>query len=321
LQFLRLRNSRTVARGALAKEADFMPAGTLDVDDTILEVLACPHCRAPLEVWDERLLCTSCPFVGTSRAGVMALAAPGASFFDKRHQSMRHIPGNGEWRLCYEKQLAYIRKYLTAGTRALDVGCGPAILYDRDPACFLMGLDASGPSLTVNQGVDLRVHGTAAMLPVADQAIDVIICLYSIHHMIGRSIRQNAALVRRVFHEFNRVLRPGGHLFVCEVNPSWPVALAQRVLWNPVRRLLGERLDQHFWTRTALEDLGREYLPGAQFKVVTTQLDRLALISPVFTMPWLKCPRFLFPFQANLFHWRTGTRRQEAGGRGQEAGV
>jgi ubiquinone/menaquinone biosynthesis C-methylase UbiE/uncharacterized protein YbaR (Trm112 family) len=290
-----------------------MTGGTIGVDDAVLDVLACPHCRAPLSLWDDKVSCTSCAFTGTSTDGVMALAPPaGGSFFDERYEVMRHVPGNGEWRLCYEQQLAYISQFLTAGTRVLDVGCGPEILYDRAAGCFLIGLDASGPSVAVNSGVDLRVHGTAAALPLGDQSIDAIICLYSIHHMIGGSIQENVALVRRVFREFNRVLRPGGSLFVCEVNPTAPAAVAQRLLWNTTRRLLGERLDQHFWTRAALTDLGREQLPGAQLKVLTTKMHRLALVSPVFTMPWLKFPRFLFPFQANLFHWRL-PRTRDAG--------
>jgi len=284
-----------------------MMIGTLPLDEATLAVLACPRCRERLEIQDDKLPCTSCSFVGTISDEVMGLGAPaGGSFFDGRYQVMRegHTRGNGEWRLCYDKQLTYIRPYLTAGTRVLDVGCGPDILYERDPDCFLIGLDASGPSVAANRTVDLRIHGTATALPLANQALDAVICLYSIHHMVGSSIAENVALVRAAYREFSRVLRPGGHLFVCEVNPWWPVSAAEQGLWNLTRRLLRERLDQYFWTQAALKGLGQAFLPGAQLRIVTAEMDRLALLSPVFAMQWLQLPRCLFPFQANLFHWR-----------------
>jgi SAM-dependent methyltransferase len=284
-----------------------MTVATLPAEEILLDVLACPCCKAPLAIRDDKLPCTACSFVGAISGGVMGLGAPAAgSFFDGRYQVMSagHVRGNGEWRLCYGQQLDYIRPYLTAGTRVLDVGCGPDILYERDADCFLIGLDASGPSVAANQLVDLRVHGTATALPLAKQTLDVVMCLYSIHHMVGGSIGENRALVRSAFQEFARVLRPGGHLFVCEVNPWWPVSAAEQVLWNPTRRLLGERLDQYFWPQAVLESLGQELLPGAQLRIVTAEMNRLGLLSPVFTMQWLQIPRFLFPFQANLFHWR-----------------
>ena len=94
----------------------------------------------------------------------------------------------------------------------LDVGCGPALPYRRDPRWFVIGLERSFESLRRNADVDLRVHGTATALPLADRSIDAIVCFYSIHHMVGATVTQNRALVNAAFQEFGRVLKLHGEL-------------------------------------------------------------------------------------------------------------
>lgn len=67
--------------------------------------------------------------------------------------------------------------------------------------------------------MDLRIHGSATALPLADRSIDAIVCFYSIHHMVGATVAQNRALVNAAFQEFGRVLKLHGELFVFELAP------------------------------------------------------------------------------------------------------
>src|SRR5205085_4400628 len=99
--------------------------------------------------------------------------------------------------------------------------------------------------------------------------------------------------------------KPGGHVLIFEVNPWLPFWWFEQAAWNGVRQLLGRKLDMYFYSASALRDVGRRSLSAA------TTLQRTAFRSspyewfpPVFSIQWLKAPRFLYPFEASVFHWR-----------------
>src|SRR6266498_3078017 len=126
------------------------------IADLVREVLACPVCHGGLVLQSDQITCRACTFQGSISEDVVLLAErTAASFFDDRFGVMQqgHAMGNGEWQLCYEQQLKYLEPYLGPGKRVLDVGCGPAIPYKRDPDCFLIGLEASYPSVRANRAV------------------------------------------------------------------------------------------------------------------------------------------------------------------------
>jgi ubiquinone/menaquinone biosynthesis C-methylase UbiE len=212
--------------------------------------------------------------------------------------------GEGVRCLCYWHQEEFLAQKLPPGAVVLDVGCGPALPYKRRSDYFLIGLDPSYQSIRANQDVDLRIYGSATSLPLPNESVDAVLCFYSIHHMVGQSLRANREIVTGAFGEFGRVLKSGGELFLFEVNPWFPFWLAETLVWNRARRAMGSKLDMYFWSGSSLAELGRKTLGNAHFQRVPFQAPMLSTFPPVFSMPWLQWPRFLYPFDANLFHWR-----------------
>jgi ubiquinone/menaquinone biosynthesis C-methylase UbiE len=106
-----------------------------------------------------------------------------------------------------------------SATRALDVGCGNGrhaeLLAER--AASVVGVDLSRELLReaatrarergFDEAVDL-VHGDAAALPVADDAVGLATYVATLHHLSPRAARVGS------LDELARVLAPGGAALV-----------------------------------------------------------------------------------------------------------
>jgi SAM-dependent methyltransferase len=269
----------------------------------IRALLACARCHGPL---DEDLACANCGVRLETEDGVLLSGTIARqSFFDDKFTTMAqgHSEGGGEWELCYRKQVSFIEGFLRSGWAVVDVGCGPALTYRRRQDCLHIGIEPSLPSIKVNYALDLRLHGSADAMPLASHSIDAIICLYSVHHMIGRTVQENVDFVKRVFTEFGRVVKPDGHVLIFEMIPWMPMWIGERMLWNTAKRLLGSRLDMYFWADRALSQIAQTHL-GASRKTCFRSSPFL-VFPPVFSVPWLKLPRFLYPLSPKLHHWQT----------------
>ncbi|RAW45172.1 SAM-dependent methyltransferase [Halorubrum sp. 48-1-W] len=99
--------------------------------------------------------------------------------------------------------------------RALDVGCGNGRHTEplSERARIAVGVDLSRGLLREavrrarERGFDDRtafVHGDAAALPIADDAVDLAVYVATLHHLSPRTCRI------RSLNELARVLRPGG---------------------------------------------------------------------------------------------------------------
>ena len=186
----------------------------------------------------------------------------------------------------------------------LDVGCGPTLPYVKPTDTFVIGLEASYESIAVNDKVDMRLYGTAAELPFPDRSLDAVLAFYAVHHMTGQTVDENRRTAVRAFREFGRVIRPGGELLVFEVSP-WPaVWLAEKLLWNTARRILGRNLDMFFYSAGAYGALGRAAFPDARFSMQSFGNAPLMLMPPIFSLPWLQIPSALYPMQPSLYRWR-----------------
>ncbi len=236
---------------------------------------------------------------------VVAGPCPVSSYFDDKFEVMQdgHNNHKGEFLLCYEKQLQYIEPFLQGPKVIVDVGCGPGIRYHRGTQCRVIGLEPSFHSIRVNNDVDVRLCGSAKEMPFANHSVDAIICLYSIHHMVGWSRMETHDNVRKAFQEFARVLKPEGDLFVAEMNPTSLSWLAQRVFWNSARRILQGKLDQLFWSGSELKLLAEQVLPKTNLTQIVPEVSPWMMIPPIFSLPWLKVPRIFFPLRSSLFHW------------------
>lgn len=267
--------------------------------------LACPKCHADFSPEGGALRCTACDFVGRMDNGVVVIGNPAIpSYFDRIYpimQASNHAPGT--WELFYSRQAAAVENCLQPGQLVIDVGCGPEIVYRKNGA-FVVGVDASFASIRENRAADIRVFGSAAEMPLKEQSADVVVCFYSVHHMTGRTAAENHGIVNRVFREFARVLKARGTLMIFDVSPRWPFDVLEYAGWNLARRFLGSSLDMYFWKERDLRALGAAYLPRASFELRRFGGSVLTTFPPIFSKPAFRLPRFLYPFDINLYRWQ-----------------
>ncbi len=276
------------------------------LDERAFALLACPKCRAPLLPAPAVASCSACAASLKVRDRVLVARDPAShSYFDEVYEVMRL--GNharGTWDIFYKEQAAAVERSLHEGEVLVDVGCGPELPYRKNGA-YVIGVDASFHSIRANEAVDLRVFASAGELPLADRAADAIVCFYSIHHMTGGTVADNRDMVGRVFREFARVLTPGGRLMIFDMSPWMPFAALEELAWNPAKRRLGDSLDMFFWKDRSLERLCREALPGASFSKIRYGRGPFQTFPPIFSKPGLRFPRFLYPFDINLYVWQS----------------
>jgi ubiquinone/menaquinone biosynthesis C-methylase UbiE/uncharacterized membrane protein YbhN (UPF0104 family) len=105
-----------------------------------------------------------------------------------------------------------------AGRRGLDVGCGQGwyVARMRQLGCDVHGIDTSAGQIALaRRHVDdpaLVGEGSVLDIPAADESFDFAYCINVLHHLPSEVEQQ------RAFAELVRVLRPGGLLFVHEIN-------------------------------------------------------------------------------------------------------
>ncbi len=116
------------------------------------------------------------------------------------------------------KAKALVARSMAAGGQALDVGCGAGHLsFALAPhVARIVALDPSGPMLdTVRQAAAAKgfhhietAQSTAENLPFPDASFDLVCSRYSAHHWTQ---------LAPALHEMRRVLKPGGHLLMIDV--------------------------------------------------------------------------------------------------------
>lgn len=267
-------------------------------------LLACSKCRANLRFQGNQATCESCDAVVHLKDGVVvARELAVKSYFDDVFEVMQagnHAPGT--WDIFYAEQAAALNKMIGPGQVVIDIGCGPELPYAKNGA-FVVGVDASFDSIRANKVVDLRIFASAAAMPLRNHVADVIVCFYSVHHMTGKTVEENRTIVKQVFQEFSRVLKPSGRLLVFDMSPWFPFATVEELVWNQARQRIGAGLDMFFWKDWQLQRMGLEALPGAKFSIRRFGQAPLRTFPPVFSKPDLRLPRFLYPFDINLYVW------------------
>lgn len=267
--------------------------------------LACPACHSRITIEAPRYVCTACAQAGEIRENVF-LAKPVANthYFDDMHRLMQTGNQSPEIReMCYEQQSRILTEMIRPGDVIVDIGCGPVIHFDRPKDCVLIGVDPSFDSIRVNTKLDIRVFGSAASVPLRDDSVDRVSLFYSVHHMIGNTVEENAANVTAALRECGRVIRPGGTLVVFDMSPWWPFWHAQRLGWNRARQSLSGKLDMFFWRDSALRRLGEGAFGKKTFESEDFKISPFLVFPPVFSRPELRVPRFLYPFDIKMYKW------------------
>jgi len=283
-----------------------------DTASMVEKWLSCPMGHGKLTVTESRIASEEPAFKGEIVDDVAVMTgAIQKSFFDDKFETMQKgHERKGEWDFCYAQQTDLLESYLRPGQLILDVGCGPSLPYSRPEGAVVLGLEPSFNSIRANRDVDLRVNGSATAIPLRDSSVDVIVCFYSIHHMVGRTREETRTNVGRAFKEFGRVLKPEGALFVFEMTPIAPFQAVQSLLWNLVRSAAPGMLDMYFWSASALLSVARENLPaGSASEKLIFGTSLFSAIPPVFNLPWFKIPRGLYPLDARLYKWRMAPSR------------
>ncbi len=104
------------------------------------------------------------------------------------------------------------------GARGLDVGCGQGtyVARMRELGFDVSGIDASeGQVRLASRHVGqsgVVVEGSALRIPAPDGSYDFVYAINVLHHLASVEEQQ------RAFREIARILRPGGALFVHEIN-------------------------------------------------------------------------------------------------------
>ncbi len=269
------------------------------------KLLACPVCKRDLEVHQGLILCGVCGLVGSVRDGVVVLAEIAQrSFFDKTFKKMEKGKIRREdWEFYYRRQVDLIEKHLLPGMVVLDVGCGPSSPYKNRCDAFVIGLEASYESVKFNQNVALRVFGSATEVPLPDHSVDVIICLYSIHHVTGKDPSENRTGAQKCFREFGRILKPGGALFVFEDISAASFWYFQNFSWKPAKKILSGKLDMFFYSEKMLKTMGQAAGLGAPVETVYFPAGPFQIVTPVFSLPWLRIFRWMYPLKPALLKW------------------
>ena len=268
------------------------------------EHLVCPVTRRPVVIENGQISAPGSAFSGSVRDGVaVMLETVPSSFFDDKFSVMvdGHDERAGEWLFAYDKQINLIHKQLSKPGLVVDIGCGPTLPYQKPPEALLIGIEYSFPSIAANKDVDLKVCASATNLPLADQSVDTIICLYSIHHMNGSSVEESVSMIRRVVQEFARVVKPGGKVMIFEMAPISPFGAVELLSWNLAKKILGPKLDMFFWPQAKFRALVRESAPECKFACTTFSSPLPTTFPPIFSLPWLRIPRFLYPLSPVLY--------------------
>jgi SAM-dependent methyltransferase len=128
----------------------------------------------------------------------------------------------------YRQIAADVARAVPAGSRALEVGCGPGHLsvqmarahglevtgLDLDPAMIERARVNAARDAQRGQGQASFVVGSAAALPFEDQTFDIVVSTLSVHHWDDPS----AGLA-----EIARVLKPDGRALIWDLRPGAPL--------------------------------------------------------------------------------------------------
>lgn len=224
------------------------------ISDRLLAIVRCPACRGALRRDAAALRCLACGAEYPQANGSFLDLRPREQFQEQTkyldeslHADARHERVSPPL-LGSKIRNDMLRRFLrpTAADRVVDLGCGSgrALLWNRDWGAATVGVDiAPFFSEDARRDVDLLL-GDLRRLPFPDGAFTRAYSLDVLEHLSPDALRGMLA-------EANRVLEPGGTLFVyTHVRKNARIAVGLRWINRAARAL----------DRMGLSDLRQEHL-------------------------------------------------------------
>jgi SAM-dependent methyltransferase len=214
-----------------------------------LEILRCQETLEPLEQEGDALVSRGAGLVYPVRDGIVFMGYP-----EREHEfvqtvieaerSLQSAPAAVEPGLAYLREssvaavalIRLIRKRLGEihGLRGVELGAGSswASWLFAEAGYEMWSCELEPDSVLIGQiyehqrlGRGRRIVCDATYVPFADRSFDLVLCKEFVHHVSDK---------RRLFHEANRVLRPGGLLVVQEPVRSVTSTIHDRRVPDPV---------------------------------------------------------------------------------------
>ena len=205
----------------------FSPGGVIVAGGELLNTLGrtgVPSAHAALAVFADRLATVG---VATALGAVFVLIhlrtapAANAQHFDAIADAYDVQIPEARRQALRDRKISLMRDVLQrlgAGRRGLDVGCGQGayVVRMRELGFDVAGIDSSAAQVALAArnvwAPGIVATGSVLEMPTADAAYDFVYVINVLHHL--SSVDEQ----RRAFAELFRVLRPGGVLFVHEIN-------------------------------------------------------------------------------------------------------
>lgn len=135
---------------------------------------------------------------------------------------------------CYRHMKRAVEREVRGSERLLDIGNGGFFNFDTAHAGHVTAVDLflkDGPGPTPNSTFK---NGSFLELPFPDASFDCVIQQNVLHHVTGRSVRENFANMEKCLREMYRVCEPGGKAVLLESTVSRWFNLFEQVVYRPV---------------------------------------------------------------------------------------
>jgi SAM-dependent methyltransferase len=134
---------------------------------------------------------------------------------------------------CYRNIQRVVEREVRGSNQLLDIGNGGFFNYDTATVGHVTAVDLflqDGPGPTSNS--TFRA-GSFLELPFPDQSFDCVLQQNVLHHVTGRTVRENFSNMSRCLAEMYRVLSPGGKVVIVESTVGPLFNLLEQVVYRP----------------------------------------------------------------------------------------
>lgn len=134
---------------------------------------------------------------------------------------------------CYRNIQRVVEREVRGSEHLLDIGNGGFFNYDTAIVGHVTAVDLflqDGPGPTPNSSFRT---GSFLELPFPDRSFDCVLQQNVLHHVTGRTVRENFANMRQCIAEMFRVLRPGGKAVVVESTVGPLFNLFEQFVYRP----------------------------------------------------------------------------------------